>query len=153
MSRKSDALTGELFSTIPTPRPLLPGTMDFRLAVSELVAAGIAKSGMSRYAIAARMSELAEVETSKAILDSYTAPSREECNLPLWKAPVYEAASNQRHLAEWHAGVLGGRVLWGAEITDADLGRVERELLELQEQRRLLRQLQQHQQGIARGRR
>ena len=147
MKTRNDGLTGELFATIPNPAPLLPGSMDFRATVASLVSKGIVESGMSRYAIAARMSELADVETSKGLLDSYTANSREESNLPFWKAPLYEAASGQRHLAEWHASVLGGRVLWGAEITDADMGRVDREIAHLQEQKRQLRELQKLQRG------
>lgn len=151
MSRsRSDALTGELFSTIPTPAPLSAGTMDYRRGVANLVSQILKEAADSRYVVAARMSELADHETSKAILDSYTAETREECNLPLWKAPLIEAATGSRSLAEWHAGVLGGRVLWGAEITDADIGRTERQIHELQEQ---LKGLKQFQRQLPRGRR
>jgi hypothetical protein len=143
MSRKrSDTLTGELFSTIPAPAPQVPGAMDYRRPVAQMVSQLLKEFEGSRYQVAARMSELADVETSKAILDSYTAESREECNLPLWKAPVIEAATGSRLLAEWHAAVLGGRVLWGADITDADVGRTERQISELQERLKLLRRFQ-----------
>jgi hypothetical protein len=125
--------------------------MDFRKDVAELVSEMMAKAklaGIDRYEVAARMSRLADPhETSKAILDSYTAPSREECNLPLWKAPLIEIATDQRGLAEWHAGILGGRILWGDAILDADLGSVERQIAELQEQRKHLRGFQQLRRG------
>lgn len=151
MSRnRSDALTGELFSTIPTPLPLLPGSMDFRRSIAQLVSQSLKDAPGSRYIVAARMSELADVETSKALLDSYTAESRDECNLPLWKAPLIEAATGSRVLAEWHASVLGGRVLWGVEITDADIGRTERQITELQSQ---LKDLKQFQKQLPRGQR
>lgn len=142
MSRSRDDLTGELFANIPQPAPLEPGSMDFRKTVTQLVSGILKASADSRYVIAARMSELADHETSKAILDSYTAESREECNLPLWKAPLIEAATNTRALAEWHAGVLGGRILWGAEVTDADVGRTERQIAELQGQLAALKRFQ-----------
>ena len=129
MSRNcSDALTGDLFSSIPTPLAEVPASMDFRTPVSQLVSRMIQDSNMSRWAIAARMSELSDVETSKALLDSYTAPAREECNLPFWKAPLIELATGNRSLAEWHATVLGGRVLWGADVIDAEIGRRKREM-------------------------
>lgn len=129
MSRnRSDALTGDLFSSIPKPLAEVPASMDFRTPVSQLVSRMIQDSDMSRWAIAARMSELSDVETSKAILDSYTAPAREECNLPFWKAPLIELATGNRSLAEWHATVLGGRVLWGADVIDAEIGRRKREM-------------------------
>lgn len=143
MSRRSrsDALTGDLFGGRATPI-FLPGSMDYRKTVAALVSQGLAAAEGSRYTVAGRMSELADVETSKALLDSYSSESREECNLPLWKAPVHEIATNTRDLAEWHAGVLGGRVLWGEEIIDADIGRAERELMKIQTQLKALKQLQ-----------
>ena len=144
MSRaRSDALTDDLFSLIPSPVPQTPASMDFRAPVSHLVSQLLKASPESRNVIAARMSDLASVDTSKAILDSYTAETREECNIPLWKAPIIEIVTGSRVLSELHAGVLGGRVLWGDEVTDADVGRAERQIAELQEQLKALRKFQQ----------
>lgn len=125
---RSDVLTGDLFANIPKPLPQEPASMDFRAPVAQLVSRMIHDSQMSRYAIAGRMSELSDVETSKGLLDSYTAPAREECNLPFWKAPLIEIATGNRSLAEWHAAILGGRVLWGADVIDAEIGRRKREM-------------------------
>lgn len=139
MSRRSDGLTGELFSPIPEPAPAVAASMDFRKPVAGLVSQMLKGTSDSRYVVAARMSELADHETSKAILDSYTAESRDECNLPMWKAPVIEAACGSRVLAEWHAGVLGGRVLWGSAVLDADIGERERLIHDLQQEVKALR--------------
>ena len=139
---RMDASTGDLFSGIPSPLPLREGSMDFRKPVALLISDMIKASGESRWAIAARMSELADVETSKAVLDSYTAESRDACNLPMWKAPLLELATNSRRLAEWHAESLGGRVLWGSDVLDADVGRMKREMAQLQDQLRKTEQLQ-----------
>lgn len=148
MSRnRSDALTGELFSTIPTAMPQTAGAMDFRKPIAHLVRQMLKDTRHTPYFVAARMSELADHETSKAVLDSYTAESREASNLPIWKAPLLELACESRVLAEWHAGVLGGRVLWGDEIIDADVGSVERQISDLQEQRKRLKQFQQQRRG------
>ena len=115
--------------------------MNFRATVAELVSGMLAECADSRYTVASRMSELADVETSKGLLDSYTAPSREECNIPLWKAPVIEIATGSRALAEWHASVLGGRVLWGADVLDAEIGQTDRVIAELQQRNREMKQL------------
>lgn len=140
MSRsRSDALTGELFSQIPTAVPAVPGAMDFRKPVAELVAGMLANAKRDRYDVAARISRLCDHETSKALLDSYTAPSREECNLPLWKVPAMEIACNSRAVTEWLVGVHGGRVLWGEQVLQADLGEVESAIQQLQERRRHLK--------------
>lgn len=147
MSRRSDALTGDMFSTIPTPAPMTPGSMDYRSRISLMVGEILKTYPGSRYEVAARASEMADVETSKAILDAYAAESREESNLPLWKAPVIELVTGSRILAEWHAEVLGGRILWGEEVTDAEVGRAERQIAELQEQVKALKQFKK-QQGV-----
>ena len=143
MSRRSDALTGDLFSNIPAPAPLTPGSMDYRSRVAVLVADALKATPDDRFMVAARMSGLAGVETSAAVLDSYTAVSRVAANTPLWKAPLVEIVTNTRGLAEWHAGVLGGRILWGEEVLDADVGRTERQIAELQQQVKLLKQFKQ----------
>lgn len=146
MSRKaSDALTGELFSNIPAPAPLVPETMDYRPDVARMVAGMLDDArakGLDRWEVAARMSRYAGHDTSKALLDSYTAASREECNLPLWKAPLIELACDARDLANWHAELLGGRVLWGREVMDAEIGRAQRELDELNQRVKSMRELQ-----------
>ena len=147
--RRSDSLTCDLFAAIPAPLPETPASMDFRGPVAQLVSEMIKGSSLSRWAIAARMSELADVETSKALLDSYTAISREECNLPFWKAPLLEASLGDRSLAEWHARVLGGRVLWGADVLDAEIGRRKREIADAGAEIKALERMQR----ISRGRR
>lgn len=138
-ARRSDGLTGELFSTIPQPLPEIPASMDFRKPVAQLVSDMLKASPGDRWEVAARMSRLADVDTSKALLDSYTAHSREESNLPFWKAPLIEIACNRRDLAEWHARVLGGQILWGADVLDAESGRLERHIAELQDQLKQVR--------------
>ena len=142
MSRnRSDALTGELFSQIPTAVPAVPGAMDFRKPVAELVAGMLANAKRDRYDVAARISRLCDHETSKALLDSYTAPSREECNLPLWKVPAMEISCNSRDVTEWLVAVHGGRVLWGEQVLQADLGQIESRIQHLMEQRRQVKEV------------
>lgn len=140
--RRSDGLTGDMFSSIPAPAPQHAGAMDYRRTVANLLSGLLQQARASRYHVAARVSELADVETSKALLDSYTAESREGHNLPFWKAPLIEAATGRRDLVEWHAAVLGGRVIWGDEILDADVGRLQRQLGDLQDELKALQKQQ-----------
>ncbi len=127
--RRPDALTGELFA-IPRPAAPVPGSMDYRAEVSLLVGDMLrdaAAAGMDRYEVAAQASRLAGRDISKAMLDGYTAESREEFNTPLWIAPVLESVCSATVLAEWHAGKRGGQMLVGAATIDAEIGRLERE--------------------------
>lgn len=127
--RQRDAATGDLFA-IPRPASAEPGAMDYRRAVSALVAemlAGAAAAGIDRYEVASRASRLTGKDVSKAMLDGYTAESREEFNVPLWLSPVLETVCSSTLLTAWAAGVRGGQLLVGADTIDAEIGRIERE--------------------------
>lgn len=128
MSRR-DHHTGDMFA-IPRPACADPGAMDYRRAVSGLVAemlAGAAAAGLDRYEVASRASRLTGKDVSKAMLDGYTAESREEFNVPLWLSPVLETVCSSTLLTAWAAGVRGGQLLVGADTIDAEIGRIERE--------------------------
>lgn len=131
MKRKarSDALTGDMFA-VPRPAAQVPGSMDFRQPVTLIVGDMLKDAhaaGLDRFEVAARASRLAGRDVSKAMLDGYTAESREEFNCPLWLAPVLEIVCSSTRLAEWHGAVVGGQLLLGAATLDAEIGRLERE--------------------------
>ncbi|MDP1696468.1 MAG: hypothetical protein Q8L45_01565 [Xanthomonadaceae bacterium] len=142
--RKRDTASGDLFDQIPRPAPAVPASMDYRARVSALVADMLAAAhtaGLDRYAVAAQCSRLAGREVSKAMLDGYTAESRDTFNVPLWLAPVLETACQRNDLSEWLASVRGGRIVWGAETLDTEIGRIEGEREALANQLRELRDL------------
>ena len=143
--RRIDTATGELFCDIPSPMPTGPGTLDLRKRFAGMVSDAIAgyrgkdSDSSKRYHIAARMSELCEHDTSKALIDAYSAPSRDESNLPAWKLPAFEVATSSRIFTEFMVGFHGGRVLWGKDVLQASLGDVETQIQALMEQRIALR--------------
>ncbi|MCX7563445.1 hypothetical protein OS176_07820 [Xanthomonadaceae bacterium XH05] len=142
-THRRDTATGDLFA-IPRPASAEPGAMDYRRVVSALVAemlAGAAASGMDRYEVASRASRLTGKDVSKAMLDGYTAESREEFNVPLWLSPVLETVCSSTLLTAWAAGVRGGQLLVGADTIDAEIGRIERERDAAAEQLRQLKDL------------
>jgi hypothetical protein len=135
MSRphRRDALTGDMFVNIPRPAPPTPASMDFRTQLSHLVsdmlAAAVAADPLSdRYHVAAMCSRLAGKEVSKAMLDGYTAESRDAFNLPLWLVPALETACNSTALTEWLAAIRGGRLVLGPAALDAEIGRLQGEM-------------------------
>jgi len=136
MSRRSrtvtngDALTGDLFA-IPRAAAPVAGTMDYRQGVSGLVGDMLsiaAAAGLDRYEVASQASRLTGKDVSKAMLDGYTAESREEFNVPFWLTPVLESVCSSTLLTQWLVGVRGGRFLVGAETLDAEIGRVSQEV-------------------------
>jgi hypothetical protein len=127
--RAGGAHTRDLFE-IPQAHTPMPGSMDFRTAVSELISQLLADAhhaGLDRHEVAARASRLSGKDVTKNMLDGYTSPAREEFNCPLWLAPVLEIVCSCTSLANWHASVHGGRLSVGAETIDAEIGRVMRE--------------------------
>jgi hypothetical protein len=150
MNRRSPgaSFSGDLFEIPQRPAPL-PGSMDFRPVVSVLVSnmlAGADRAGIDRHEVAARASRLSGKDVTKNMLDGYTAPGRGGFNVPLWLSPVLEVACESTFLVDWHANVLGGRLLFGAETLDAEIGRLMREreaadarLRDLKDQRRRLK--------------
>lgn len=140
MSRTSrrDALSGDLFRDIPRPAPPVAASMDFRPQLSNLVAemlaaAQAADPALDRYQIAAICSRLAGKEVSKAMLDGYTAESREAFNLPLWLVPALETACSSTALTDWLAAIRGGRLVLGPAALDAEIGRMQGEMEMLNE--------------------
>lgn len=146
MARKpADALTGELFSMIPNPAPITAGSLDLRKRFASMAADAIANyrgkdsDNSKRYHIAARISELCEVDTSKGLIDAYTSVAREDQNLPAWKIPAFEVATNSRVFTENLVAFHGGRALWGEQVLAADLGDIESQIQALMEQRKAYR--------------
>lgn len=137
-SRRPSTYSGDLFE-IPMPASPLPGSMDYRAVISHLLATMMAESGMTRFAIAAAVSELVGKEVSKYMLDAYTAESRDEFNGPAWLMPALEVACKSTLYSSWLAGVRGGRLLIGRDALAAELGRIERQRDELGEQARTIK--------------
>ena len=128
MRRALQELSGDFFE-IPAPAPAAEGAQDYRAEISLIVSGMLAEAGKDnkdRYAIAAEMSRLSGHEVSKAMLDGYSAESRETFNVPLAWALVLEAACSSYALTQWLVSKRGGKFLIGREAIDAEIGRQER---------------------------
>ncbi len=72
------------------------GSLDIDNSFRETISEAIKKSPYSRYAIAARMSELTGYEITKSMLDSWTAESKENHRFPAIFIPAFcEAVGNR----------------------------------------------------------
>lgn len=142
MTRR-DRQTGDLFFEVPRPAAPVPGSMDFRPVVTALVGQMLdhaSKNGKDRWAVAADVSRLAGKEVSKNMLDAYSAPSREDYNVPAWLMPLLETACDSHLYTAWLADVRGARLSIGRDALAAELGRISRERDELTERQRALRE-------------
>lgn len=139
MSRLDDR-TFDLFD-IPRAPATAAGSLDIDAELRHTLSAMLKACPLSRYDVAARVSELTGRNISKPMLDAYTAESREHHNFPLQYAAALEAVCDSYALTKLLAGKRGCSVLVGAEALLAELGRVERQEQELKARKAALREL------------
>jgi len=140
MRRAPDLLTGDLFE-VPAPRAALPGALDVGLPLRHLLSDLLKRSPLSRYQVAARMSELAGHDITKNMIDAWTAESREGWRFPLEYLPAFETAVETHDVTAWLADLRGARLSVGREALEAQLGRVSRMKDDLARQERALKKL------------
>lgn len=145
-SRSRCDTTGDLFAAIPQPVPAEPGSLDFRTRVAAIVsemldAIRAADPHMDRYAVAAAVSRLVGKEVSKAMLDAYTAESRDAYNVPAWLMPALEHVCKSTRYSTWLAEVRGGRLVLGAAALDVEIGRVQEQIADNRERLKGLQDL------------
>lgn len=88
-----DKATLDLFET--PPPPAMPGCLaGLNTRIAHAMSAVIREGAMSRFEIVAKMSDLLGEEVSKAMLDSYTAESREDHNIPAYRLLAFILATD-----------------------------------------------------------
>lgn len=125
MRRGPDSSTPDMFE-IPIAVSPVHGGLDISGRLRHLLSELLKASPLSRYQVAARMSELTGHDISKHQLDAWTADSRDGWRFPLEYMPAFEAALETHAITGWLAELRGCRVLVGADALLAELGRIER---------------------------
>lgn len=140
MRHVKDDRTLDIF-TIPQPVLCVPGQGNYAAQVSELVSQLLKASDLDRYEIASRMSRLSGDDVSKNMIDAWASPARTEHNLPLYRAPLLEEVCASHMLTNWQVHQRGGRVAYGREALDTELGRLERVAAQATREARELKRL------------
>lgn len=125
MRHQKDDKTLDIFS-VPQPVLSIPGLGNYGSQVSELVSEILKGSELDRYEVAARMSRLSGDDVSKNMLDAWASPARADHNLPLYRAALLEEVCASHVLTNWQVTLRGGRVAYGRDALNAELGRLER---------------------------
>lgn len=137
---RRDSRTADLFE-IPVPVSRLPGELAMGTQLRSLISTLLKDSPLSRYEIAAHMSELTGEEISKHQLDSWTAESRSGWRFPLEYLPALEVALESHALTQWVGTVRGCKVLVGREAIDAEMGKIKKQQMELARREKALKKL------------
>jgi len=139
MSGARDSLTSDLFEVPVAPAPVA-GSLDYTAELRAELSAALKETSLSRYEVAARMSELTGHEISKSMLDSWTAESKTPWRFPFEFAASFEAACSTTRLQALLGRKRGSRILVGEEVLLAELGRIEKAEADLSARKKLLRE-------------
>lgn len=140
MSRLRDLLTIDMFD-VPVAPLAAPGSMNLSREIAAVMSQALKDCPHDRIEVAARMTRLLGREVTLAMLNAYTAESRENHNISLERAIAFDAATEGYALGNFFAGKRGCRMLVGKDALLAELGRLDRARAEIASQERLVRKM------------
>jgi hypothetical protein len=118
-----------------------PGGLNMTSAVRHALYEAIRESGLSRWQIAAKMSELTDCEISKFMLDAWTSESKDGHRFPMEFAPAFCQATSNNGPIEVICRPVGMYALDGPDALRSQLHRLAEERKKLQSQEREMQQL------------
>ena len=126
--KKAQALSLQS-STLPQ------GSLDIDAEYRAAVSADIKACPLSRYQIAARMSEFTGQEITESMLNNWTAESHEKHNMPCKLLPAFVMATEGRRAFECLSRRSGLFALPGPEALRAEIHRLDEQIKGLQEEK------------------
>lgn len=104
------------------------GSFDIDNQFREAISAALKACPLSRYQVAAGMSDLVGYEITKSMLDSWTAESKENHRFPAIFLPAFCEATGQTEPLRTLGRVVGVFVMPGPEALRAEIQRIEEEI-------------------------
>jgi len=127
--KRVDERTLDFFEVPQAPAPVngsLDCAAELCATLADMITDSINRKVIrSRYDLAARMSELTGHEITKAMIDAWTAESKEAWRFPFQFAPAMEAACDSTALQELFGRKRGSRILVGEDALLAEMGRLD----------------------------
>lgn len=122
---------------IGIPQGSLDIDTELRVALTEDIKHAKDQSGreLSRYEVAARMSELTGIEITKTMLDNYTAKTHENHRFPCQFLPAFIRATGQRRAFECLSRHSGLFALPGPEALRAEIQKLDEEGKRIKEEK------------------
>ena len=122
------------------PTDPTPGSFDMSSAVRQGISEAIRRSGMKRWEIAGRMSELAGAEITESMLNAWSAESREDRRFPAEYLAVFCYVTGDRELLRQMAQRIHCWLLESEEAVMAELGRINWQRQQLSARERQVKQ-------------
>jgi len=118
-----------------------PGSFDLSLRIREMLTAALKGCTLSRYEVAARMSELVGTEITKTQLDSWTAESKEGHRFPAEYLPAFCYVTGNREILRVMAEMVNCHLVESREALLAELGSINQAKRELSRKEKAIRQI------------
>jgi hypothetical protein len=112
------------------------GSFDIDRQLRAAISEALKHCPLSRWQVAARMSELTGQEITKAMLDSWTAESKENHRFPAIFLPAFCEASGCNEPLIMMGKLVGMFVMPGPEALRAEIHRIEEEISKKQNDKR-----------------
>lgn len=133
LKNKIDTNQLSLFDVIKTfndqkPATKPAGSFDIDRQFREAVSLALKQCPLSRYDVVARMSELCGMDISKAMLDSWTADSKEQHRFPAIYLPAFCEVTGSSEPLKLLGSLTGVFVMPGPDALRAEIQRIEEEI-------------------------
>ena len=138
MRHQPDSRTPDLFEIPVAPAPI-GGSLDYDAELRHVLSDALKRTPLSRYQVAARMSELAGYTITKEMLDAWTAESKQPWRFPFQFAAAFEVACETTCLQQLLGRKRGSRILVGADALLAEYGRIKQQQADLAEREKALK--------------
>jgi hypothetical protein len=104
------------------------GSFNIDRSFREAISAALKQCPLSRYQVAARMSELTDMDITKTMLDSWTADSKEQHRFPVIFLPAFCEAVGCTEPLKMIGALVGVFVLPGPEALRAEIRKLEEDI-------------------------
>lgn len=119
---------------------IAPGSFNISCRLRSELSEGLKRSALSRYEVAARMSELTGVEITKSQLDSWTAESKEYHRFPAEYLPAYCEVTGYKEPLFIMSRLLQCYLLESKEALLSELGRIDQTKRDLSRKEKAVRE-------------
>jgi hypothetical protein len=119
---------------------LVPGSFNLSFRLRNELSEGLKQSMLSRYEVAAKMSELLAVEITKSQLDSWTAESKEYHRFPAEYLPAFCAVTGYKEPLQIMARLVQCYLIESEEALLAELGRIDQVKRDLTKREKAVRE-------------
>ena len=117
-----------------------PASFNISFRLRSEISEGLKRCPLSRFEVAAKMSDLLGLEVTKSQLDSWTAESKEAHRFPAEYLPAYCAATEYKEPLRLMARMIQCFLLESEEALLAELGRIDQRKRELSKKERTIRE-------------